>query len=328
MSIKHFGLLILLVTFSSHLMAQDNTQFLFEPSSDHPFGLPNPAAPKNILDYAPLIGESTCTSISRSSGQEWADPVQMKWRFKYIMNGYAIQDETLKSDGTYAGSIRQYIPDSSRWYVHYYSHPGTSTTLPAWEGNKTREDQMILYRPQQAPNGMDGYYKITFDQMTADSFTWLGEWVNVGETFSFPTWKIECQKRRYPTNQIERENLEEAIAAFSQAYINADYDAIADAYTQDGKILPNNTRIIEGREAIKKRWTITNGSKILHHKIKPEEIKFMGDYAYDYGYYEGRTQLADGNISTWKGKYVIVWKKVEDAWKMYLDIWNRVPNDD
>jgi len=29
-------------------------------------------------------------------------------------------------------------------------------------------------------------------------------------------------------------------------------------------------------------------------------------------------------LSSWKGKYVIVWKKVDSKWKMHLDIWNSV----
>ena len=102
------------------------------------------------------------------------------------------------------------------------------------------------------------------------------------------------------------------------------YDAVADAYTHDGKIFPGGAKIIEGKAAIKERWTIKNGSKTLHHQIFPEEIKFLGDYAYDYGYYEGITQSKEGKISEWKGKYVIVWRKVDDNWKMYLDILNRV----
>ncbi len=75
---------------------------------------------------------------------------------------------------------------------------------------------------------------------------------------------------------------------------------------------------------IKNRFKIREGSRLLHHQIKPEEINFIGNYAYNYGYYEGKTEHADGEIASFKGKYVVVWKKEEDNWKMYLDIWNRV----
>jgi ketosteroid isomerase-like protein len=56
--------------------------------------------------------------------------------------------------------------------------------------------------------------------------------------------------------------------------------------------------------------------------ITPVEIKVNGDFAYDYGYYEGETLFTNGRSSRWIGKYVIVWKKENGKWKIYLDIWN------
>ena len=172
------------------------SQYNFEPSPEHPFGLPNPDAPQEISDFAPLIGECDCKSTARNADQTWADPVDMIWRFKYIMNGMGVQDETLKADGKHSGSIRQYDRDSSRWNVHYYSSNGITPVLSAWHGNKMEDGKIILYRPQKAPNGMDGFYKINFYDISEEGFKWLGEWVNEAETFSFPTWKIECTKRK------------------------------------------------------------------------------------------------------------------------------------
>ncbi|MEM6806058.1 MAG: hypothetical protein AAF696_31965, partial [Bacteroidota bacterium] len=114
--------------------------------------------------------------------------------FKYIMNGLAVQDETVKEDGTYSGSIRQFNTDSAHWYVHYYSSASTPAPLPTWKGGK-EEDKIILYMEQKAPNGAEGFYKVSFSDISEEGFHWLGEWVDKGETFSFPTWKISCKKR-------------------------------------------------------------------------------------------------------------------------------------
>ena len=306
----------------SHIVAQ--TEYSFEPSPEFPFGLPNPDAPSQITDWAPLIGEHSCTSVARNANQEWGEPQQMTWRWKYIMNGKGVQDETLKEDGNNSGSIRQFIPDSNSWYVHYYSSRGPTPVLPAWGGNLNEEGKIILYREQKAPNGMDGFYKINFYDIEPDGFKWLGEWVTTDESFSFPTWKIDCKKSSFQTNEQSKDEILDNIRAFSKAYVEGDYDAIADSYSEDGKIMPAGARIIEGKEAIKKRWMVTDGSKILNHEINPSEIFFLGNYAYDYGYYNGKTESSDGRISTWKGKYVIVWKKIDGNWKIYLDIWNRV----
>ncbi|PRX54623.1 YybH family protein [Flagellimonas meridianipacifica] len=110
---------------------------------------------------------------------------------------------------------------------------------------------------------------------------------------------------------------------FSEYVMTSNYDGIEASYTDDAKIFPNNTLILEGKDIIK-YWTLPDGISTPYHKITQSEITVLENTAYDYGYYEGKTKRQDGQISSWKGKYVIVWKKVDDNWKMYLDIWNGV----
>ncbi|GAA4274285.1 hypothetical protein GCM10022258_35810 [Aquimarina gracilis] len=298
-------------------------QYEYEPSEAYPFGRPNPNAPKEILDFDNLIGLCDCISETRNKDQTWAKPNKMTWEFKYIMNGMGVQDQTLKEDGKHSGSIRQFIPDSSKWYVHYYSSTLPTTILSAWEGNK-KEDKIILYREQKAPNGMDGFYKINFYDITKNGFKWLGEWVNTDETISFPTWKIDCKKRKNTQKLSDEEQIKAATKAFSASYLKQDFEAIAKSYTADAKIFPNNTPIISGYEAIKKRWSNTAGYTPIAHEIIPEEIVILGDTAHDYGIYKGKNKKEDGTEISYKGKYVVVWRKINNQWKMYLDIWNRI----
>lgn len=169
-------------------------QYDYEPSDLDPFGKPHPEAPQGIMDFQPLIGESTCQSVTRNQDGTWADSIQMLWRFKYIMNGWAVQDETLKADGRHSGSIRQFNQDSAKWYVHYYASAGPSPTLSSWEGSKNDEGNIVLYREQKAPNGMDGFYRLTFSNISNTHFDWAGEWVNTDESIVYPTWRIYCKK--------------------------------------------------------------------------------------------------------------------------------------
>ncbi|EZH75743.1 hypothetical protein ATO12_02840 [Aquimarina atlantica] len=111
---------------------------------------------------------------------------------------------------------------------------------------------------------------------------------------------------------------------FSKYVNTSDYKMIGESYTKDAKIFPNNLKIIEGTEDILGYWRLPKGITIINHKIDPIEIKIIGNEAYDYGTYQGTTKKADGEEITWKGKYVIVWKKVGSDWKMYLDIWNSI----
>ena len=123
--------------------------------------------------------------------------------------------------------------------------------------------------------------------------------------------------------------IRENIAAFSKNLVAGNIDAVVAAYTDDARIFPNNLEILQGKEAIRKYWTPSpdRKSRTSYHRIMPEEIKIMGNEAYDWGYYEGKTLSDDGKETAWKGKYVVVWKETAPGvWKIYLDIWNRVPN--
>ncbi|MEM1356970.1 MAG: hypothetical protein AAGF89_02175 [Bacteroidota bacterium] len=175
------------------LAAQSNGQNEYEPSKEFPFGRYNPAAPKALLDYELLIGECSCTSTSRAPDGSWQEAVAMTWRFKYIMNGWAIQDETLKADGKHSGSIRQYSPKEEHWLIHYYSSASPAASLPTWVGGKSG-DKLVYRRPQKAPNGADGFYRLTFSDLSSTGFKWIGEWVSTDESIVYPTWKIDCQR--------------------------------------------------------------------------------------------------------------------------------------
>lgn len=180
----------LLLIFSISVCAQYDNDF----SEKHPYGKPHPDAPAQVKDFSALIGECKCKSTSRKQDGSWNEPVDMVWRWKYIMDGKAVQDETLKADGIHSGSIRQFNADSSKWYVHYYSSGSAVTTLPTWEGSKTEDGKIILYRDQKAPNGMEGYYRLTFYDISKSGYQWIGEWVDKTEKITYPTWKIDCKR--------------------------------------------------------------------------------------------------------------------------------------
>ncbi|MBT8275805.1 MAG: DUF4440 domain-containing protein [Bacteroidia bacterium] len=311
---------LLYMCFAIISMMAANAQGTYSVSPENPYGKLNPEAPQELADFAPMIGTCDCISTLRNPDGTWQEPENIVWKWSYIMDGTAVQDETYKPDGSHAGSIRQFIADSSRWYVHFYSNKLPSPALPAWEGGK-RGDSIVLYREQKAPNGMDGFYRVIFSNINEMSFDWLGEWVDTNESIRYPTWKISCKKRLAFS---EEEKIREKIRAFSAAYMNADAEEIASLYTIDAKIFPGNSNIISGRPKIEKRWQFAEGVKDLYHKVTPSEIRIIKNYAYDYGYYEGSTTNKKGKKTDFEGKYVIVWRRDKGEWKIYLDIWNRL----
>lgn len=187
-------LTLLLSLFTIGLNAQQS--YPYEVSAANPFGLPNPEAPEQVKDFAPMIGRCECKSETRNQDGTWAEAVDMIWTFKYIMNGLGVQDETVKADGAHSGSIRQYHADSARWYVHWYGSASPTPVLSAWEGNVTAEkDKIVLYRGQTAPNGTAGFFRLTFYDFTKTGYKWVGEWTDRAEKIVYPTWKISCVRK-------------------------------------------------------------------------------------------------------------------------------------
>ena len=186
---KTINFLFLLFTISAF------SQYQNEASKEYPFGKAHQDAPEQIKDFQPMIGTCNCKSENRNPDGTWNEAIDMLWTFKYIMNGMAIQDETLKSDGKHSGSIRQFNADSSKWYVHYYSSNFPTNKLSTWEGNKI-DDKIVLYKDQTAPNGMEGFYRLTFYDMNDNGYKWIGEWVDKAEKIIYPTWKIKCVRQK------------------------------------------------------------------------------------------------------------------------------------
>jgi len=184
----------LLVTFLfAGICSISFAQLSYEPSEAHPYGLPNPDAPQQIKDFQPMIGECKCSSTKRNPDGSWAETDTMIWRFKYIMNGWAVQDETFQENGTYSGSIRQFDPEVNMWNVHFYASVSPLKDLPSWQGS-LKDGKIILYDEQKAPNGLEGFYKITFYDMTDEGYKWIGEWVNPDESIVYPTWTLDCKR--------------------------------------------------------------------------------------------------------------------------------------
>lgn len=139
---------------------------------------------------------------------------------------------------------------------------------------------------------------------------------------------LDIQSQEFVGDKDEIQQILKNIKGFSESYMAANYDALAESYAENAKILPPGSYIIEGKESIRKRWILPEGVKILYHKIDPLEIKIIGNHAYDIGYYQGKTLLKNGEETSWKGKYLIVWIKEKGLWKIYADAWNRIDSDE
>ena len=98
-----------------------------------------------------------------------------------------------------------------------------------------------------------------------------------------------------------------------------DSDGIADLYAADAVAMPPNQPIVSGRDAIREFWRATVQIPELSLTFEPQQIDVSssGDLAIDRGTYR-----LNGHELDESGKYIEVWRKVGDDWKVAANIYN------
>ena len=105
---------------------------------------------------------------------------------------------------------------------------------------------------------------------------------------------------------------------FEEAARKGDLERIASLYTPDAIVMPPDGPFVRGRDDIKKMWgNVAQQLGLKDVRLETMELEFAGDMANEVG--EAKLTLASGAASV---KYVVVWKKLGDGWKLHRDIWN------
>ena len=117
--------------------------------------------------------------------------------------------------------------------------------------------------------------------------------------------------------------IREAIIATNQQFMSAfgrgDAAGVAGLYTEDGQVLPPASEPITGRPGIQGFWQGAMDMGVKAAKLETEEVAHHGDAAYEVGRY---TLEAVGGQLLDRGKYVVIWQRHGEAWKLHRDIWN------
>ncbi len=123
----------------------------------------------------------------------------------------------------------------------------------------------------------------------------------------------------------ETDAIKKAARQFSSAYMRGDAEAIIALYTRDAVIFPERSDAISGHDALRRYWTRRPGQKMTRHVLIPTRIEIDGQHAYDHGIYEIAGERDGKAWVPVRGKYLVVWRRQSDGWKMELDMWNSGP---
>ena len=107
---------------------------------------------------------------------------------------------------------------------------------------------------------------------------------------------------------------------FAAALKSGDMETIGQTYAEDARIFPPGAEMIQGREAIQGYWKGA-AATVADAKLTAVEVKPLGDsHAREIGSFSLKTK--GDSPQEIVGKYIVIWQKVGDDWKMSDDIWN------
>ncbi len=130
---------------------------------------------------------------------------------------------------------------------------------------------------------------------------------------------VGCAAPQQDTTDEARAGIEATNAQFMEAFSQSDAAGVAACYTEDAQFLPPNSEIVGGREAVQEaiQGLIDAGIKGL--RLEATEVEGHGDTAHEVGTY---TLMGENEQTMDEGKYIVIWKKVGDEWKLHRDIFN------
>ncbi len=129
---------------------------------------------------------------------------------------------------------------------------------------------------------------------------------------------VGCAAPQQDTTDEARAGIEAMLTQWMAAFNQGDAAGVAACYTEDAQILPPNSEIISGPEALQARFQggIDAGLKI---RLQTVELESHGDTAHEVGTY---TLMGENEQTMDEGKYIVIWKKVGEEWKIHRDIAN------
>jgi len=107
-----------------------------------------------------------------------------------------------------------------------------------------------------------------------------------------------------------------------EGFRRGDAAAVAALYTEDAILLPPNSKMIRGRQKIEGFWTAAIQMGVKDVVLTTVELSGSDDTVYEVGNCTLKIHPPGKEPIEYKGKYIVIWKRTADGWKLHRDIWN------
>ena len=128
---------------------------------------------------------------------------------------------------------------------------------------------------------------------------------------------LSCAAPQEDSSQIS-EGISKTNEAFMSAVANGDAAKVAAQYTDDALLMAPNADLVTGKQEIQNMMQGFVDAGINGINLESTEIEGIGNMAFEVGKY---TLSVDEQVID-NGKYIVIWKKVGEDWKLHRDIFN------
>jgi uncharacterized protein (TIGR02246 family) len=114
-----------------------------------------------------------------------------------------------------------------------------------------------------------------------------------------------------------------------QAILQNEFETLYAMYADDAISLPSYAPILRGKEEIRESMQrdIERGTKVTKVEFNTTEVRQEGDVVIEVGTYDMSFTMKDSDQSIDDtGKYITVWEKDGNDWKVAMEMWNTDKN--
>lgn len=129
-----------------------------------------------------------------------------------------------------------------------------------------------------------------------------------------------------PESETLRQCVEDVTARWEEAFNRGDAGACAALYTDDATVLPPDSVVVHGKQAIEALFKDWLEEGVANASLGTEQVGSSGDLAYQVGMHAADELLEDGTIERGVGQIVNLLKRQADgSWKLHVSIYNTAP---
>ena len=106
---------------------------------------------------------------------------------------------------------------------------------------------------------------------------------------------------------------------FEDLYAAGDEAKFSQLYTEEALIMLPGRETLQGRAGAEQFLAGAKQRGVKKVSLTTHELEISGDTAWERG--GAIASLADGSVAA-KNKYIVIWKRTSDGWKLHRDILN------